>query len=146
MYALGRKTDQTVDDRGLPAMRVHQCRPFARVGIDFAGPLQMREPGLRKSRIFKIYIAVFVCFTVKAVLLKVVSDLSTSAFFSAFNCFVARRGLPSDVFTDCGMNFDGANKQLHALINSPDGQIAIANSRVILGACGRRPCARQKGC
>ncbi|XP_050066237.1 uncharacterized protein LOC126555351 [Aphis gossypii] len=55
----------------LPASRVQQCRPFARVGIDFAGPLQMRELGLRKSRIVKIYISVFVCFTVKAVHLEI---------------------------------------------------------------------------
>lgn len=113
----------------LPAARVQQCRPFARVGVDFAGPLQMRELSLRKSRIFKVYIAVFVCFTVKAVHLEVVSDLSTDAFLSAFDRFVARRGLPSDVFSDCGTNFVGANRQLHALINGPNGQVAIANSR-----------------
>ncbi|XP_022165278.1 uncharacterized protein LOC111030191 [Myzus persicae] len=113
----------------LPASRVQSCKPFARVGIDFAGPLQMRELGLRKSRIVKIYISVFVCFTVKAVHLEVVSDLSTSAFLAAFDRFVARRGLPTDVYTDCGTNFIGANKQLHALINSADGQVALANAR-----------------
>jgi hypothetical protein len=92
----------------LPASRVQQCRPFTRVGIDLAGPLQMRELGLRKSRIVKI--SVFVCFTVKAVHLEVVSDLSTNAFLAAFDRFVARRGWPINVYTDCGTNFIGANK------------------------------------
>ncbi|XP_050066044.1 uncharacterized protein LOC126555122 [Aphis gossypii] len=43
--------------------------------------------------------------------------------------FVARRGLPTDVYTDCGTNFIEANKQLHALINSADGKVALANAR-----------------
>lgn len=113
----------------LPAERVQQCRPFAHVGVDYAGPLQLRELQLRKSRVFKIYIAVFICFTVKAVHLEVVSDLSTDAFLAAFDRFVARRGLPSRIFSDCGINFVGADKQLHALIHSPTGQTVIANSR-----------------
>jgi hypothetical protein len=108
----------------LPASRVQQCRPFTHVGIDFAGPLLMRELGLRKSRIVKIYISVFVCFTVKAVHLEVVSDLSTNAFLAVFDRFVTRRGWPTDVYTDCGTNFIGANKQLHSLINNADGKVA----------------------
>lgn len=113
----------------LPAARVQQCRPFARVGIDYAGPLTMRELRLRKSRTYKIYIAVFVCFSVKAVHLEVVSDLTTDAFLAAFDRFVARRGLPSDIYSDNGTNFVGADKKLQALINSPEGQVSIANSR-----------------
>lgn len=113
----------------LPADRVQPCRPFARVGIDYAGPLQMRELRLRKSRIFKIYIAVFVRMSVKAVHLEVVTELSTDAFLAAFDRFVARRGLPTDVYSDCGTNFIGVNKQLHSLINNPVGQTAVANAR-----------------
>ncbi|KAF0721556.1 Integrase catalytic domain-containing protein, partial [Aphis craccivora] len=113
----------------LPATRVRPKRPFSCVGVDYAGPLQMRELRLRKSRVYKVYIAVFVCFTVKAVHLEVVSDLSTDAFLAAFDRFVARRGLPSDVYSDCGTNFVGANKLLRALIISLEGQAAISNSR-----------------
>jgi len=74
----------------LPCDRVRPHRPFEYVGVDYAGPLQMRELRLHKSRIFKIYIAVFfLCFSTKAVHLKVVSDLSTDAFLAAFGRFVA---------------------------------------------------------
>jgi hypothetical protein len=73
----------------LPRDRARPHRPFEYVGVDYARPLQMRELRLRKSRIFKIYIAVFVCFSTKAVHLKVVSDLSTDAFLAAFDRFVA---------------------------------------------------------
>lgn len=64
----------------LPTYRVAECQPFSRVGIDFAGPLPMAEQRLRKSRQYKVYVAVFVCFAVKAVHLEYVSDLSTDAF------------------------------------------------------------------
>lgn len=81
----------------------------------------------RKSRVYKIYIAVFICFITKAVHLEVVTDLSTDAFLAAFDRFTARRGLPSDVFSDCGTNFVGADKKLRALIHSQEGRAAIAN-------------------
>lgn len=115
----------------LPVSRVEQCRPFSRVGIDYAGPMQMRELRLRKARCYKVYVAIFVCFAVKAVHLEVVTELSTPAFLAAFDRFVARRGLPSEIFSDCGTNFIGADKQLRALIHSPEGKLAIGNSRSV---------------
>ncbi|XP_060846073.1 uncharacterized protein LOC132925721 [Rhopalosiphum padi] len=96
----------------LPPSRVIPCRPFSKVGIDFAGRLTMRELKLRKAREYKVYISVFICMTVKAVHLEVVTDLSTPAFLAALDRFVARRGLPTDIYTDCGTNFVGASKQL----------------------------------
>jgi hypothetical protein len=89
----------------LPRSRVTECHPFSRVGIDYAGPLLMKEHRLRKARQYKVYVAVFVCFAVKAVHLEVVSDLSTDAFIAALNRFVARHGLPTDIYSDCGTNF-----------------------------------------
>jgi hypothetical protein len=101
----------------LPTSRVSECHPFSCVGIDFAGPIVMTEHRLRKARQFKVYIAVFVCFAVKAVHLEYVSDLSTDAFLASLQRFVARRGLPKDIYTDCGTNFIGASNQLRELVN-----------------------------
>lgn len=115
----------------LPRARIQPRRPFDQVGVDYAGPLQLKESRLRKSRIFKIYIAVFICFTTKAVHLEVVTELSTDAFLAAFDRFVARRGLPADVYSDCGTNFVGADKKLRELIQSPVGQSTIANCRAM---------------
>jgi hypothetical protein len=102
----------------LPTSRVSECHPFSRVGIDFAGPIVMTEHRLRKARQFKVYIAVFVCFTVKVVHLEYVSDLSTDAFLASLQRFVARRGLPTDIYTDCDTNFVGASNQLRTLVNN----------------------------
>jgi len=111
----------------LPQCRVSQCRPFARVGIDFAGPFLIRETKLRKARIYKIYISVFVCMVVKAVHLEVVSDLSTPAFLAALDRFVARRGLPVDIYSDCGTNFVGASKQLRHFMLDTNRQDQLAS-------------------
>lgn len=103
----------------LPKSRVSECRPFSRVGIDYAGPLLLKETKLRKSRQYKVYVAVFICFVVKAVHLEVVSDLTTDAFLAALQRFVARRGLPTDIYTDCGTNFVGAANQFRDLLKDP---------------------------
>lgn len=74
----------------VPDVRVQQCHPFSCVGIDYAGPIIMKGTSLRKARQYKIYIAVFVCMSVKVVHLELVTDLSTDAFLAAFDRFVAR--------------------------------------------------------
>jgi len=48
-----------------------------------------------------------------------VSVLSTEAFITALHRFVARRGLPTDIYSDYGTNFVRANNLLRALINDP---------------------------
>jgi len=58
-----------------------------------------------------------------------VSDLSTSAFLDAFDRFVARRGLPTTVYSDCGTNFVGADRQLRQLINSATAQSTITSAK-----------------
>jgi len=79
----------------------------------------MRENKLRKSRQYKIYVSVFVCMATKAVHLEIVTELSTAAFLAGFDRFVARGGLPTDVYSDCGTNFKGASKHLFEVINDP---------------------------
>ncbi|CAI6366490.1 unnamed protein product [Macrosiphum euphorbiae] len=89
----------------LPAARVQVCQPITKVGIDYAGPLPMRECRLRKPREYKVYISVFICMATKAVHLELVLELSTDAFLAAFDRFAARRGLPQEIFSDCGTDF-----------------------------------------
>jgi len=110
----------------LPGFRVREAHPFSSVGIDYAGPLQMKELSLRKARIVKVYIAVFVCMITKAVHLEPVSALSTEAFLLTLDRFVARRGLPSSIYSDCGTNFVGAAMQLRQLVNHPDSRDQIS--------------------
>jgi len=105
----------------LPAARVIPAKPFQKTGIDYAGPFLLK-PMLPRSKVtVKAYMAIFICFTTRAIHLEVVSSLTTEAFLTAMRRFISRRGKPSDIFSDCGTNFVGASaeiKKLTKLINS----------------------------
>ncbi|XP_039309666.1 uncharacterized protein LOC120358695 [Solenopsis invicta] len=107
----------------LPAARVREAIPFANTGIDFCGPFYIKEKKYRNRARVKVYVCVFICMSVKAMHLEIVSDLSTDGFLAALRRFAARRGLPQHVYSDNGTNFIGANnqlKELYVLINSDE--------------------------
>ncbi len=97
----------------LPAARVMPSRPFSHCGIDFCGPFTVRCLGHRSVKHNKSYAAFFICFSTRAVHIELVSDLSSDKFLQSFRRFVARRGLPSHVYSDNGKNLVGASNQLH---------------------------------
>ncbi|XP_047984754.1 uncharacterized protein LOC125225200 isoform X1 [Leguminivora glycinivorella] len=106
----------------LPPERVTACRAFQKVGIDFAGPITVKNSRVRRALQTKGYICVFVCFVTKAIHLELSSDLTTDAFLACFKRFIARRGLPTDVFCDNGGCFKGAKNQLVELYNLSSSQ------------------------
>ncbi|XP_029162386.1 uncharacterized protein LOC114936252 [Nylanderia fulva] len=99
----------------LPAPRVTPSRPFSNCGIDYAGPLIIKEGKRRNARNSKAYVCIFVCFATKAVHIEVVSDLTTDAFLAALKRFISQRGCPTSIFSDNGTNFKGASRQLAQL-------------------------------
>ncbi|XP_075163365.1 uncharacterized protein LOC142235999 [Haematobia irritans] len=98
----------------LPMDRVVALRPFLIVGVDFCGPVNI-SMRIRGKPPTKMFIAVFVCFTSKAVHLELVSNLTSECFLLCFKRFVSRRGLPSKVLCDNGTNFVGADRKLKEL-------------------------------
>ncbi|XP_049317015.1 uncharacterized protein LOC125779789 isoform X1 [Bactrocera dorsalis] len=94
----------------LPPERCNFALPFTTTGVDFAGPFQVKASMLRSPTLMKGYVAVFVCFTTKAVHLELCSNLTTDAFLAAFARFVARRGYPSKIMSDNGKTFIGAQR------------------------------------
>ena len=62
--------------------------------MDYGGPFLIKEHRRRNAQSVRVYLALFVCMSVKAVHLEIVSDLSTDAFLAALDRFVARRGIP----------------------------------------------------
>ena len=99
----------------LPLDRVTPGIVFERVGLDYAGPINIKYGHVRKPVVVKAYISVFVSLSVKAVHLEVVSDLSTDAFIAALRHFVARRGKPTHIWSDHGSNFVGADRELREM-------------------------------
>lgn len=129
----GRRQDQLMAP--LPEARVTPSRPFAIVGLDYAGPFALRTSKGRGQRSFKGYVAVFVCFSTRAVHLEVVSDYTTKTFLLALRRFFSRRGLSSRIYSDCGTTFQGAAKELQRLFHqsssfSREIQCTLANDEV----------------
>ncbi|XP_039311341.1 uncharacterized protein LOC105201279 [Solenopsis invicta] len=112
----------------LPRARVVPSRPFTHTGLDYSGPILLRTTKGRGHRAYKAFVAGFVCFSSRAVHLEVVSDYTADAFLAAFRRFVSRRGLCLHLYTDCGTNFVGADRQLRGLLG-----MASKSSRSIVG-------------
>ncbi|XP_055522497.1 uncharacterized protein LOC129716687 [Wyeomyia smithii] len=100
----------------LPASRVTMARPFSTTGVDYFGPVYIKQ-GYRRNAM-KAYVSVFVCFTTKATHLKLVTDLSTARFIQALRRFTARRGKCATLWSDNGTNFIGARNQMKELLNN----------------------------
>ncbi|XP_076299895.1 uncharacterized protein LOC143218550 [Lasioglossum baleicum] len=96
----------------LPNFRVTPSAPFSHTGLDYAGPIHILPIVGRGQKTRKYYFAVFVCLATKAVHLELVEDSSTAAFLAAFRRFVSRRGLPTNLYSDNGTNFRGADREL----------------------------------
>ncbi|GAB1869103.1 Integrase catalytic domain-containing protein [Camponotus japonicus] len=107
----------------LPRGRVTPAHPFLRTGVDYAGPIFTRTSKGRGQRAHKAFIAVFICLCSRAVHLEVVSGYSSEAFLAALRRFISRRGLCKEIYSDCGTNFVGADKELRELFraSSTDG-------------------------
>lgn len=118
----------------LPAERCTQSRPFLHVGIDYAGPFQMKNASGRGHTSHKVWIAIFVCFATRAVHLEVANDYSTQGFLSAFKSFVGRRGKPSDVYSDNQPAFQGADAELrrefNRLVRDPELHNALVTEQI----------------
>ena len=99
----------------LPAERVTPDSVFNKVGVDYAGPLQLKLGSTRKPTIVKAYVCVFVSLSIRAVHLKLVSDLTTDAFIACLRRFISRRGKPTLLWSDHGTNFVGAAREIKAL-------------------------------
>ena len=106
----------------LPPARVNPSPPFTHVGVNYAGPLKIKMSFGRGHKSGKGYIVVFVCFCTKAVHLEAVTSYDSSNFLNAFKRFVSRRGLCSHVYSDCGTNFVGADKQLKHMFSQDSDQ------------------------
>ncbi|XP_058987763.1 uncharacterized protein LOC131806908 [Musca domestica] len=99
----------------LPSVRLQPTRPFKHSGVDYAGPITIKQSTARNSVTTKGYICLFICMVTKALHLEAVTSLSTDAFIAAFRRFTSRRGMCSDLYSDCGTNFIGSNKELKIL-------------------------------
>ena len=102
----------------LPAVRLAgMSTPFKHVGLDYAGPFQVR---IGRNRVEKRYICLFTCLHMRAVHLKVAHSLEADSFIMALRRFQARRGDPVRICSDNGSNFVGAERELREELEKMD--------------------------
>ena len=99
----------------LPAPRVQSNAAFSHTGVDYFGPLYIKEKKWRNRTTLKVYGCVFICMSTKAVNIEIVNNLTTDVFLAAFRRFISLRAVPSEVYSDNGTNFVGTNNQLREL-------------------------------
>ncbi|XP_055309917.1 uncharacterized protein LOC129573454, partial [Sitodiplosis mosellana] len=80
-------------------------KPFTISGTDFRGPFMMQMSNNGRLKTTKGYVAIFICFSTRAVHLEAVSDLNAAAFVAAFRRFISRRGNIAKLYSDNGGNF-----------------------------------------
>uniref|UniRef100_A0A5S6R5S5 Integrase catalytic domain-containing protein n=1 Tax=Trichuris muris TaxID=70415 RepID=A0A5S6R5S5_TRIMR len=100
----------------LPASRLQGCFPFEQTGLDFVGPLYVRQ-GRKKT---KGYICLFTRTATRAIHLEVTSDVSTKQFLHCLRRFFARRGHPITILSDNFRTFKAADRELHDLYKTLD--------------------------
>lgn len=115
----------------LPRARVEYDYPFKQVGVDYAGPFKVYPRRRRGQTSMKVYLCIFVCLSTKAVHIEVACELTTESFLGALKRFIARRGVCSDIYSDNGTNFIGANKQLKEMYLFLKNNLYLISSSIL---------------
>ena len=113
---------------------VAELRAFNTIGVDMAGPLQVKtEKGTRKhpNTELKRYFIIFSCCTTRAIHLELVDSADAESFLMSLERFVSHYGVPEKILSDSGGNFIRADKELK--------QIAAEWSRVKVQASNKYP-------
>ena len=107
----------------LPDFRVRVSPPFSCAGVDYAGPLYLKNGD-------KVWICLFTCCVVRAVHLELVPDLTAIAFVRCLKRFSARRGIPQTLCSDNSKTFRSANKIISSILNMPETQQHFRDVRI----------------
>ncbi|XP_045158778.1 uncharacterized protein LOC123524558 [Mercenaria mercenaria] len=85
----------------LPRSRVTESTPFSHIGLDYLGPLYIKDNQTTE----KVWVCLYTCMVTRAVHLEMVKNMSTEAFLNSFRRFIACRGKPREVIGDNALHF-----------------------------------------
>ena len=111
----------------LPRFRVRETEPFEKTGVDFAGPLHVKNA---TNGTDKVYIALFSCCVTRALHLDLVKDLSATEFLRCLRRFSARRGTPALIVSDNAKTFKATARALKKLFNCETLQGYLGENRI----------------
>lgn len=110
-----------------PARVTHHTRPFSYTGLDYFGPIEVTVGRHREKR----WVALFTCMTIRAIHLEIVNSLSADSAIAALRRFIARRGQPTELWSDNATCFKAADKELKEAQEVWDATKEEANARHI---------------
>ena len=97
----------------LPAERVQQSAAFTYTGLDYMGPLMIRDNRAEGHQ--KRWVAIFSCFSTRAIHLEMVNDCTAEAAVNAIMRFIGRRGTPHTILSDNAQQFKKGARILEAI-------------------------------
>lgn len=93
----------------LPPCRLRLWKPpFWSTGVDCFGPFNIKI-GRRQEKRWGI---LFKCLTTHCTHIELLTSLDTDSFLMSLRRFIARRGRPFELLSDCGTNFKGGEREL----------------------------------
>ncbi|XP_058448645.1 uncharacterized protein LOC131428617 [Malaya genurostris] len=95
----------------LPAARITAAKVFEHTGLDYCGPFLVRPLAGRGASV-KVWVAVYVCFVIKAVVLDIVAGMSAAACVNSLRRFVSRVGRVRIIHCDNSTSFVGAYREI----------------------------------
>ena len=107
----GKMEQQKMAD--LPPERLSTAPPFTFVGLDVFGPWSVFARRTRGGHAeSKRWAVLFTCMSTRAVHIEIIESMDSSSCINALRRFIAIRGPPRELRSDCGTNFIGACNEL----------------------------------
>ena len=117
-----RRQDARRTEQLMGSISIHRLTPFlppfAHTGVDFFGPMMVKVGG-RGTRHEKRWGCLITCLNTRAVHLDLTNSLSTEAFMMCLSRFNSIRGKPLVIYSDNGLNFVGAERELREAVTNP---------------------------
>ena len=88
------KTAISPETPKLPEFRVSRNHPFENVGVDYTGPLYLKQSVNNSVRMSKCYVLLFKCVANRAVYLELTPDVGVHSLILAVQRFISRNGTP----------------------------------------------------
>eukprot|EP00117_Sycon_ciliatum_P004465 scpid43400/ scgid8830/ len=105
----------------LPSQRVTAADASTFTGLDYFGPIYVRNPD---SEVSKTWVCLFTCLVTRAVHLELVENMSAEHFVLCLRRFTARRGVPQFIVSDNAPQFkltkSAIDKAWSQLVIDPD--------------------------
>ncbi|XP_047038616.1 uncharacterized protein LOC124643643 [Helicoverpa zea] len=116
-----RPTDSQASHRALPALPL-----TSRARADAGNRRPPEDTPSSSPQHHKRYVALFTCLTTRAVHLEIAHSLSADSAVLALRRFAARRGCPTEIYSDNGTNMHGADRELREACQEEASRRGIA--------------------